>query len=372
MVIIMHFQVSCAHCDRTVPIRSRDIKCPFCGGIFLIKVKELQGKGFDSLVDRKSRGVWRYSKMLPFSEEPVSLGEGGTPIVGKQEDGAELLFKLEYCSPTGSFKDRGASVSLTRVKAIGARGIVEDSSGNAGIAASAYSAKAGLKARVYVPSDAPADKKTLIKACGAEVVETSSRSEASSRAAGELRDEEVYIGHTQDPFYIEGMKTIAFETYEGGYKPETVVVPVASGTILIGIHKGFLELQEMGLVDKIPAIFGVQGVGCAPIYEAIHGKLQSRGTSYLADGLRIEDPPRRREIVNAILASGGDIFTVTDEEIASAVMELYGMGIIAEPTSATVLAAYRKHENVLKGRILMPLTGSGMKTAENLARILRF
>jgi len=350
---------------------SRQLRCPSCGGVFFIRAEELPKGNFGAVVDHGSRGVWRFRKVLPFATDPVSLGEGGTPILEKHEDGAQLLLKLEYCAPTGSFKDRGASVSLTRVKAIGAKGIVEDSTGNAGIAASAYAAKAGMRARVYVPSDAPAVKKSLIKACGAEVVETLNRGEASRRAQGELKDGEVYIGHTMDPFYVEGMKTIAYEVFEDKCVPDLVIVPVASGTILIGIYKGFLELQEMGLLADLPSIYGVQGEGCAPIYEVLHGKLDGVRTSYLADGLRIADPPRKREIVDVIKKTGGDIFTVADSEIASSVKELYRTGIIAEPTSATVLAAFRKNEKDLKGKILMPITGSGMKTADKLAQILQ-
>lgn len=314
------------------------------------------------------RGLWRFRAVLPFSENPVSLGEGGTPMIGCRANGSELFFKLEYFSPTGSFKDRGASVSLTRARALGASRVVEDSTGNAGIAASAYSARAGLKARIYVPRDAPAAKKILIRTCGAEVVETADRREASTRAVMELKEGEVYMGHTWDPFYLEGMKTVAFETYEGNF--DTVLVPVASGTLLVGIYKGFSELEEMGVLRAMPRIYGVQGEGCAPVYEALHGRLSGERSSQLADGLRIEDPPRKPEILDAVRKTGGDVFTVSDREIASSTRELYSMGIIAEPTSATVHAAFVKNQRELSGRILLPITGSGMKTTDRLDQML--
>jgi threonine synthase len=321
------------------------------------------------LTDEKLPGLWKFRKVLPFQEDPVSLGEGGTPLLGSNANGSGPFFKLEYLSPTGSFKDRGAAVSLTRAKAIGAGRVVEDSTGNAGIAASSYSARAGLKARIYVPRDAPMAKKVLIGACGAEVVETTDRREASARAVAELREGDLYIGHTWDPFYIEGMKTVAFEVFE--YNFDTVIVPVASGTLLVGIFKGFSELMEMGIIRTMPMICGVQGEGCAPVYEALHGKLTGERNSSLADGLRIEDPPRKAEILDVLRRTGGDVFTVSDGEIASSLKELYAMGIIAEPTSATVHAAYVKNRRELPGKVLLPLTGSGMKTVDRLGQIFK-
>lgn len=322
---------------------------------------------FDSFIDKGMHGLWRYRKLIPLPNGPVTLGEGCTPMVIRKESKTELCFKLEYISPTGAFKDRGASVSVTRAKGAGAKNVVEDSTGNAGIAAAAYSAKAGIKARIYVPSDAPRAKKILISAFGAEVVDCNSRDEAAARSKSELRIGEAYIGHMWDPFYIEGMKTIAYEVYENGYSVDSVVVPVASGTILLGIYGGFKFLESLGLMDNIPSIYAVQGEGCAPLYEALHGKIVAGRSSQLADGLRIKDPPRKHEILKAVEETGGDVFTVSDEEIASAVKELYRMGIMAEPTSATVYAAFRKNE--LEGRVLMPITGTGMKNTDSLAAV---
>lgn len=321
---------------------------------------------FRSILDGRKQGIWRYSGSLPFSEHPVSLGEGSTPTIRRREKNSELLLKLEYCNPTGSFKDRGASLSMTRARAIGVKRVVEDSTGNAGIAASAYAARAGIRAKIYMPSDALPAKKTLIRACGAEVVECSNRKEAALRAISEMSEGELYIGHAWDAFYIEGMKTAAFEIYESNFRGESLILPVASGTLLLGLYKGFRELVEMSLLDDIPRIFAVQGEECAPLYEALHGRLSGDRRSRLADALRIEDPPRKEEILQAIKRTGGDVFTVSDSEIASATKDLYSLGILAEPTSATAYAAFKRNSEKLAGRVILPITGTGTKTIDKL------
>ncbi|MEM4657565.1 MAG: pyridoxal-phosphate dependent enzyme [Candidatus Methanosuratincola sp.] len=315
-------------------------------------------------------GMWRYSPWLPFSSHPVTLGEGGTPLIKSEDSGVEVLLKLEFVSPTGSFKDRGASISISRAVALGAKTVVEDSTGNAGVAASAYAARAGIRSRIYIPADAPNSKKDLMRACGAELVECRDRAEASERAVSELRSGDLYIGHAWDPFYIMGMETAAFEIYEQYGVPDSILVPVASGTLLLGLYRGFRGLFECGISDRIPRIFGVQGEECAPIYEEVHGPVSRTYGSSLADGLRIAHPPRKREIIDAISSSGGDVCVVSDPDIADGLRCLLGMGIMAEPTSATVFAALSKHRLSLGSSVLIPVTGSGMKHPEGIARAL--
>ncbi|MBC7113597.1 MAG: pyridoxal-phosphate dependent enzyme [Candidatus Methanomethyliales bacterium] len=317
------------------------------------------------MVDRGETGLWRYKRLIPSSEEHITLGEGCTPLVEIKDEG--IILKLEYFSPTGSFKDRGAAVSVNRARRIGVKSIVEDSSGNAGIAAAAYAARAGIRARIYVPKDAPVAKRVLIRACGADVVECTTRKEASMRAVGELTEEDLYIGHTWDAFYIEGMKTVAFELFERDRIPEAVVAPVASGTLFLGLFKGFTELNEMGFIDRIPTFYAVQGEGCAPIYEAIHGAIQGIKRSSLADGLRIEEPPRKDEILNVIRKTHGDALTVNDDEIVEALKQLYKRGVIVEPTSATAYAAFKKLEGLKD--VLIPMTGTGIKTIDRISSI---
>lgn len=364
------FELSCPRCRRLLPLGFRGWRCPSCGSP--LRVASDGGfSGLREIIHKGRTGVWKYSGAIPFSEQPVTLGEGNTPIINTRLDGADLLLKLEYVSPTGAFKDRGASVSLTRAAALGATRVVEDSTGNAGIAASAYAARAGIRARIYVPADAPEGKKGLMAACGSEVVECRTRGEAAERATSELGEEELYVGHAWDPFYLEGMKTAAFEIFEAVGAPGAVVTPVASGTLLLGLHKGFRELMGAGMVEEMPRIFGVQGEGCAPIYEDMHGKVEGGIGSSLADGLRIPDPPRRGEIVDAIRSTKGDVFIVSDPEIAASLRRLHRAGILAEPTSATAFAAFAKNRSEIGGSTLIPVTGAGVKNLGALMAALR-
>jgi threonine synthase len=351
-----------------LPLDFKGWRCPACGRA--LKLTSGGFKSLDEIIQKGRAGIWRYSGAIPFAANPVTLGEGETPLIKAGLDGVELFLKLEYVSPTGAFKDRGASVSMTRAAALGVGCVVEDSTGNAGIAASAYAARAGIRARIYVPADAPTGKKGLMAACGSEVVECSSRGEAAVRAVSELRDGELYIGHAWDPFYLEGMKTAAFEIFEAGVVPDAVITPVASGTLLLGLHKGFRELLNAGLINEMPRIYGVQGEGCAPIYEDMHGKIVGGVGSSLADGLRIVDPPRRGEIVDAIGSTGGDVFVVSDPEIAISLRRLHRMGILAEPTSATALAAVMRNRREMGEVVVMPVTGAGIKNLGGLMAAL--
>lgn len=363
------FLLSCRACGLALPLDFRGWRCPSCG-----KALKLTSDGafhnLDGIIWKGRTGMWRYSGSMPFADRPITLGEGGTPIIKGEFGGAELHMKLEYMSPTGAFKDRGASACMTRAAALGAGSVVEDSTGNAGVAASAYAARAGIAARIYVPADAPTGKKGLMAALGAEVVQCGSRGEAAARAVSELRHGELYIGHAWDPFYIEGMKTAAFEMLEAGAVPDAVIMPVASGTLLLGLYKGFGELRASGLVEEVPRLFGVQGESCAPLYRDMGGIIEEGAGSGLADGLRIADPPRRGEIVEAIRSTGGEVFVVSDPEISLALKQLHRMGIMAEPTSATALAAFMKNRQEMGGTTVMPVTGASMKNLDGLIAAL--
>jgi threonine synthase len=301
------------------------------------------------------------------------LGEGGTPSMVVEWRGLEIVYKLEHLNPSGSFKDRGAATSVSHAEVLGARCVVEDSSGNAGIAVARYARAAGLRATVYVPADAPEGKKAILRLLGAEVVEAPSRSEASkmvwSRAA---KGECYYVDHLSSPFFIEGLRTVAYEVYEEHGTPDAVIVPFGSGGLFLGIYHGFRDLVELGMERRVPRMYAVQGASVAPLYEAVHGR-KPLGTSRLADGIRVAEPPRLSEALEAIRSSQGDVVVVTDDEISAALRELLDLGLIVEPTSAAAQAALAKLAEKLKDegvrRVLVPLTGSGLKMAERLIEV---
>jgi threonine synthase len=337
----------CPRCGIELDLLAKQHTCPRCGEPLLLKVelRVPEGEGLESLV--------------PGGLKLVTLGEGRTPTV----ELGNYLFKLEFLNPTGSFKDRGASLSISRALKLGFRMVIEDSSGNAGISTAAYSARAGLKARVYVPKDAPQGKLRLIRAFGAEVVTSETRDEAHKRAVSDTSG--FYVGHVVDPFFIEGIKDISLELYSVRRDLEVVVVPVASGTLFLGLLKGFEELRELGLIDEVPTLIPVEACG----YSKLRGYLRSvylecaeSDKSLLADALRLTIVPRLRQIVEgALRAKAPYVAVVGDRAIGEALKELYSLGLPVEPSSAATYAAAKYVAKDLSTRVVVPLTGSGLK-----------
>ncbi len=253
--------------------------------------------------------------------------------------------------------------------------IAEDSSGNAGLSAAFYARAHGMKAYIYVPQDAPEGKIALIRLSGAYLVTCRDREEAAIKAMHAEREYIAYVGHLWNPYFIEGTKTIAYELYEQmqGDVVDVAFVPVASGTLLLGLYKGFKELREQGLIDHVPRIIAVQGASCAPVYEILKGA-KIYGVSALADGLRVRRPPRLHQIIAAIKDTEGDCIVVDDSLIRGALKDMLSMGFLVEPTSATVLAALSMAlEQGLVDRdelVFLPLTGSGLKVVTTLTKAM--
>ncbi|MEM2210481.1 MAG: pyridoxal-phosphate dependent enzyme [Nitrososphaerales archaeon] len=365
----LEFYLTCTNCNKKYDIKVKYWRCPSCNSPLEVNLEYPKIDNFPSIVNKNEFNIWRY-KLLPFFENRISLGEGLTPIIKHRKDGLEIDFKLEYIMPTSSFKDRGSTVSITRAKSLNVEKIVEDSSGNAGVSYSAYSAIAKLKSRIYVPKDAPIAKITLMKMCGTEVIECETREEASKRAIFELKENELYVGHIWDPFFIEGMKTEIYELFEfRNLNYDSIIIPVSSGTHILGIYKGLKDLMNMGFINHIPRLYAVQAGGCTPIYDNYYNVRWSGEEGLLADGLRVKNPPRLKMIIKAIRDTNGDILVVGNSEIISALKYLYRLGLIVEPTSATAYAAFERLKQKIGKKILIPLTGSGMKTIDKIISI---
>src|SRR5690348_2107770 len=210
--------------------------------------------------------LWRYRAALALKGPPqVSLGEGWTPLVARDWDGGTVYFKLESQMPTGSFKDRGTAVMLNHLLEVGVGPIHEDSSGNAGSSIATYAAAAGLRCRIYVPATAPRGKIVQIAASGAEVRVIPGTREAVTEAALAAVSESFYASHNWQPFFIEGTKTLAYELWEqlGFAVPENIVVPTGYGSNILGLDRGFDELQRRGEISRQPRLFAVQAQNCA-------------------------------------------------------------------------------------------------------------
>ena len=310
---------------------------------------------------RSGRGLWRYRADLAVRGEPVTLGEGATPIVPYER----FLLKLESISPTGSFKDRGAATAITAARAAGARIVVEDSSGNAGTAIAAYAAAAGLRARIYAPDDIVASKARAIQVLGAELVKISGPRSAVTEAALIAARDAYDVGHARDDAFLEGIKTIAYELFEElGDGLHDIVTPVGQGTMLIGLAMGFADLVAAGRMAKAPKLHGVQSEACAPLVRgaAIGRPAPVVRQPSIADGIRIPEPTRAERSYAAIRYSGGRWIAVPDDAIEQAWRQAATVGMLIEPTSATAIVGARVL-NLPAGAVLI-ITGSGLKAIE--------
>ncbi|HEY8738858.1 MAG TPA: pyridoxal-phosphate dependent enzyme [Candidatus Dormibacteraeota bacterium] len=306
-------------------------------------------------------GLWRYRAELAIQGEPVSLGEGGTPLMRHDR----WLLKLEGLSPTGSFKDRGAATAITAARAAGATTVVEDSSGNAGTAIAAYAAAAGLTARIFAPDDIVAIKARAIRALGAELITVSGPRSAVTEAALTAARTAYDVGHARDDAFLEGVKTIAYELFETlGPELQDVVTPVGQGTVLIGLAMGFGELVSAGRLERPPRLHGVQSEACAPL---VRGAALGRPApvvrqASIADGIRIPEPTRAERSYAAVRYSGGRWIGVSEDAIERTWRAEAARGLLMEPTSAAALAGARAL-NLPEGAVVI-ITGSGLKAVE--------
>ena len=314
-----------------------------------------------------AEGLWAFSEFLPIDRR-VSLGEGYTPLV--DAPAWDASFKLEYVFPTGSFKDRGATTTLSRAVSLGVDRVVEDSSGNAGAAIATYAARAGIPAEIYVPRDTKESKLRAIRRAGAETVRIDGSREAVTEACLDSvrRGEGWYASHAWNPAFFAGTATMAYEiaAQRGWSAPDALVVPLGHGTMFLGAYRGFERLLEIGWIDRLPRLFGAQAAGYAPIVDALDRDAASASEpNAVADGIRIREPVQRSAILVAIEASNGDAIAVTESETLSELDRLHDAGFYTEPTCAVAPAALRtyRERGVIDpdDDVVVALSGSGLK-----------
>nr|WP_290665628.1 pyridoxal-phosphate dependent enzyme [Ardenticatena sp.] len=352
----------CTTCHASAPPTAW--RCPACGGVLDLLLPTFQPDAIES----HEASLWRYAASLPV-KRTVSLGEGFTPLVPlSHTPDPRVMAKLEFAMPTGSFKDRGTAISINVLLQNGVREVVEDSSGNAGASLAAYAAAAGIRARIFTPAHAAEGKKQQMRIFGADVVEVPGPRRAASEACLRAAEEHVYASHAWSPLHLVGLMTCAWELWEQlGDAPTAIVCPVGQGGLFLGLWRGFQALRAAGCITRMPRMFAVQSTACAPITTAWYLKepdpIQVIEGTTIAEGIRIAQPIRGREVLGAIRSSGGAAFAVSDEAIRAAHKWLARRGLFVEPTSAVVgvpleEVCERTRED---GAIVLMLTGSGLK-----------
>ncbi|MFB6222085.1 MAG: pyridoxal-phosphate dependent enzyme [Haloarcula sp.] len=289
----------------------------------------------------RTSGVWDFGDFLPMAEG-VTMGEGWTPLVDAPDWNAE--FKLEYLHPTGSFKDRGAATVVTEALAVGADRILEDSSGNAGLAVASYAARAGLDAEIYVPAGVKAAKRRRIERTGADVIAIDGGRAAVTESCIEAVEagDGWYASHAWNPAFFAGTATAAYElaAQRGWTVPDVVVTPLGHGTLFLGLYRGFRALQSAGWTEHMPRLLGAQAAGYSPVADALHGDRSEANT--LADGIQIREPPREHQLQRAIRSTDSDAVAVSEAATRREHDRLSESGFHVESTCATATAALRK------------------------------
>ena len=382
--VLTHLQCSRDSCGRIVPHTTLQNLCPDCKAPLLARydlAAARQTLTLDALRTR-DRTMWRYGEVLP-GGAPVSLGEGMTPLIHTQRLGERIglsrfYIKDEGLNPTGSFKARGLSAAVTVAKALGATTLALPTAGNAGGAAAAYAAKAGLSCVIAMPSDTPSANIIESRAFGADVRLIDGLISDCGRYIAEHAAREGWfeVSTLKEPYRIEGKKTMGYELWEEfeGRLPDVIVYPTGGGVGLIGMWKAFEELEAMGLIGRDrPRMISAQAAGCAPIVSAFerHGDSAEffENAATVASGLRVPKPLGDFLILADLYASGGEAVAATDQEMLAACRDMAALeGIFAAPEGGAGLAATTKliadHKIRADETVVLFNTGSGYKYLE--------
>jgi threonine synthase len=327
--------------------------------------------------------ISRYREYLPVSDATpvISLSEGSTPLIYSPKlsaiTGGEVYLKYEGLNPTGSFKDRGMTMAISKAAEEGAHTVLCASTGNTSASAAAYAARAGMKCAVLLPAGRIAGGK-LVQAYiyGAKVVAIQGNFDDALRLVRELGESgEFAVVNSINPYRIEGQKTAAFEIIEElGNAPDIHILPVGNAGNITAYWKGYREFKDLGRSFKLPKMLGVQAAGSAPLY---HGKLVENPET-VATAIRIGRPASWDGAITAVADSGGCFEIVEDSEILAAQKWLAcNEGVFAEPASAAPVAALLKcfaqgtgsercpscpfHQFKPGGKIVLTITGNGLK-----------
>jgi len=382
----------CINCGSKYAVNEIIYFCKKCGDLLEIKYdfEKLYKKLEKSDWRNVPLSVWRYKDFMPIDDisKIVSLNEGGTGLhschkLGKQLGLLQLCVKNEGENPTGSFKDRGMTVGVSKAAELGAKNVICASTGNTSASLAAYAAKAGMRCTVLIPSGKIAyGKLAQAMIYGAKVLQVRGNFDQSLDMVLRLSEKhrDVYLLNSINPFRVEGQKSLGFEICDqlDNEPPDRVIVPVGNAGNISAIWKGFTELHRLGFIRKLPKMTGIQAAGSAPIAQAI--KMNSakivpvENPETVATAIRIGAPVSWKKAVNAIRKSGGTAETVTDEEILAAQKLLARVeGIFVEPASASSIAGLIKLVNngvIDKDeRVVCVTTGHGLKDPDTAVKM---
>ena len=383
----------CRECARRFPVEALHV-CDFCFGPLEVEYD------YDAIAAGVSRDaiaagpttIWRYAPLLPAdATAPVNLGAGFTPLVRADRLAAELglgelWVKNDTLNPTGSFKDRVVSVALTKARELGFKVAACASTGNLANSVAAHAARAGMQSVVFIPADLEPTKVVATAIYGGTLVAVDGNYDDVNRLCAELTGEHpswAFVNVNVRTYYAEGSKTLAYEVAEqlGWTVPDHVVVPIASGSQLTKIHKGFKELHRVGLLGEEPhvRVSGAQAAGCSPVATAFAENadvIRPQKPRTIAKSLAIGNPADGWYALDVVRSTGGAVGSVTDEEIVEGIRLLARTeGIFAETAGGVTIATLAKlaASGVVRPdeRVVAYVTGLGLKTPEAVAAVAR-
>jgi threonine synthase len=361
----LDWYLECSECGSTREADGVPTVCD-CGRPWLVRYPDRIHPVTERAELRRRHGMWRYRSFLPLSagEQPITLGEGDTPLLHTARLGAELglpelRVKDEGANPTGSFKSRGLSAAITRAKAAGVDRFTLPTAGNAGVAAAAYGARAGAEVRVFAPSTTPPLILRQIEHFGATLVlldghigDCGKASRAWAAESGAMD-----LSTLREPYRIEGKKTLGLEiALQLGWRlPDAIIYPTGGGTGLIGMWKAFQELKAAGWVEgEFPRMFTVQSAGCAPMVEAFNSGADHAtpwpDPQTVASGLRVPGPLGDKMMLRVLHESNGGAIAVEDDKLTAAARygaRLEGIDFAPEGGAALAAAAMLRANGVL-------------------------
>jgi threonine synthase len=378
MARITHLE--CSKCGQSLSATAPQTMCPKDGGVLYARydLASIRKEFAPARLAGRAATMWRYAEVLP-EAEPVSLGEGFTPMLPSREF-HNVYIKDEGLNPTGSFKARGLSAAVTMAKHYGLKKLAIPSAGNAAGALAAYAAAAGLEAHIFMPKDVPMANRIESEYYGAHVTLVDGLISDCARMVAERKDKEGWfdVSTLKEPFRVEGKKTMGYEVAEqlGWQMPQGIIYPTGGGVGMIGMWKAFDEMEQLGWIgSERPQMVSVQSAGCAPIVKAWdEGKATSEmwpNAATKASGLRVPKAYGDYIILDILNKSGGVAIAVSDEEIMEAVRHWSRVeGIFAAPEGAAALAAYRKLRDSCffgsEDSVVLFNTGTGLKYLDTI------
>jgi len=372
----------CFKCGKNYPLKPMLYKCG-CGGSLDVqydygKIRKELKKNFSEFKSQQP-SHWKYKIFYPVRKPLVTMSEGGTSLlrsvrVGNQA-GCNLFFKMESANPSGSFKDRGSSVEITKAVETGSKRVVCATTGNMGASVAAYCARAGIRAKIFVPDKTPKQKLAQIAAYGAEVKHIRGTYEDAALAADELFRKKLNQKHDHYflagdyPYRGEGEKSVGFEIMEQFPKADYIFCPIGNGTLIYAVWKAVREMKICGLIKKLPRLIGVQAEGCNPVaraFECGNDFIEPiKKPKTFADAIACGNPIDGMEALSALRESRGLAVSVSDSEIRNAIKVLGTEGIYAEPGGAAATAGLlkiAKRDNPLAGKnVVSVVSGHGLK-----------